>query len=150
MFPSTPNLCSSLIVRAHVPRSYRTTGKNYIFLYFSLFSLFWKRKNTYKFILLSVYVCMLQPIFTKRRMYIIGAWAHLNGVLTKYLPSVCMYVYPSVVARQRLGKNVTAATNTHAPIEELLDASFSIRSMSCQRKVEISSSQNLLQFYAFR
>jgi hypothetical protein len=25
---------------------------------------------------------------------------------------VCLYVYPSVVARQRLGKNVTAATNT--------------------------------------
>jgi hypothetical protein len=49
--------------------------------------------------------------------------------------SVCVFVfYSSVVARQRLGKNVTAATNTHATIEELLNASFSMRSMSYQRK----------------
>jgi hypothetical protein len=46
--------------------------------------------------------------------------------------SVC--VSPTV-ARQRLGKNVTAATNTHATIEELLDASFSMQSVSYQRKV---------------
>jgi hypothetical protein len=26
---------------------------------------------------------------------------------------VCLYVYPPIVARQRLGKNVTAATNIH-------------------------------------
>jgi hypothetical protein len=35
--------------------------------------------------------------------------------------SVCLYVYPPLVARQRLGKTVTAATNIHA-IEKLLDA----------------------------
>jgi hypothetical protein len=33
--------------------------------------------------------------------------------------SVCVSL---IVARQRLGKNVTAATNTHATIEEFLDA----------------------------
>jgi hypothetical protein len=33
---------------------------------------------------------------------------------------------PPIVARQRLGRNVMAVTNTHATIEELLDASFSI------------------------
>jgi hypothetical protein len=49
--------------------------------------------------------------------------------------SVCLHVYPPIVARQGLGKNVTAATNTHATIEELLDASFSMRSMSYERKV---------------
>jgi hypothetical protein len=38
--------------------------------------------------------------------------------------SLYLYVYPLIVAKQRLGKNVTAATNTHATIEELLDASF--------------------------
>jgi hypothetical protein len=48
--------------------------------------------------------------------------------------SVCLYVYPPIVVRQRLGKNppifarlggnVTAVRNTHATIEELLDASF--------------------------
>jgi hypothetical protein len=49
--------------------------------------------------------------------------------------SVCLYVYPSIVARQRFGKNVTAATNTHATIGELLVASFSMRYGSYQRKV---------------
>jgi hypothetical protein len=48
--------------------------------------------------------------------------------------SVCLYVYFSVVVRQRLGKKVTAATNIHAPLEELLDASFPMRSLY-QRKV---------------
>jgi hypothetical protein len=33
---------------------------------------------------------------------------------------------PPIVAGQRLGRNVTAVTNTHARIEELLDASFSV------------------------
>jgi hypothetical protein len=39
------------------------------------------------------------------------------------------------IARQRLGKNVTAAINTHATIEELLDASFSMQSVWYQKKV---------------
>jgi hypothetical protein len=34
--------------------------------------------------------------------------------------SVCLYVYPSIVARQQYCKNVTAATNTHETIEKLL------------------------------
>jgi hypothetical protein len=33
---------------------------------------------------------------------------------------------PPIVTRQRLSRNVTAVTNTHATIEELLDASFSM------------------------
>jgi hypothetical protein len=33
--------------------------------------------------------------------------------------------FPLIVARQRLGRNVTAVRNTHATIEELLEASFS-------------------------
>jgi hypothetical protein len=44
-------------------------------------------------------------------------------------------VYLPIVVRQWLGKNVTAAMNTHAIIEELLDASFSMQFMSYQRKV---------------
>jgi hypothetical protein len=36
---------------------------------------------------------------------------------------VCM-CSPFIVARQRLGKDVTAATDTHGTLEELLDASF--------------------------
>jgi hypothetical protein len=48
--------------------------------------------------------------------------------------SVCLYVYPTIVAKQLIGKNVTAVTNTHVTIEELLDESFSIWSVSYQRE----------------
>jgi hypothetical protein len=40
-----------------------------------------------------------------------GTWPHLNGVLHKSLPSVCVSVYPHIVARHRLGKDVPAASN---------------------------------------
>jgi hypothetical protein len=42
---------------------------------------------------------------------------------------------PPIVARLRLYKNVTAATNTYATAEELLDASFSMQFVSYQRTV---------------
>jgi hypothetical protein len=47
---------------------------------------------------------------------------------------VCPHFYPLIVDRQQLGKDVTAATSTRATIE-LLDASFSMRFLSYQRKV---------------
>jgi hypothetical protein len=38
---------------------------------------------------------------------------HLDGYFTHLShQSLCLYVYPFIVARQRPGKNVTAATNT--------------------------------------
>jgi hypothetical protein len=51
---------------------------------------------------------------------------------------------PLIVAVQRLGRNVIAVTNTHATIEELLDASFSMLTVSYQGKYVISSPQNFL------
>jgi hypothetical protein len=42
--------------------------------------------------------------------------------------------YPLLVAGQRLGRKVTAVTNTHSTIEELLDASFSMWPVSYQGK----------------
>jgi hypothetical protein len=62
-------------------------------------------------------------------------WAHLNGVLHKSFPSVCVCMCPTIVARQGLSKSVTAAMNTHATIEKLLEVSFSVRSVSYQTKV---------------
>jgi hypothetical protein len=56
---------------------------------------------------------------------------------------MCLYVYHPLVARQGLCKYVTAATNTHAT-EELLDASFSVWSVSYLGKQVIGSSQNFL------
>jgi hypothetical protein len=47
--------------------------------------------------------------------------------------SVYVYVYPPIVARQRLGKHVTVVMYTKKT--ELLDASFSMGSVSYQRKI---------------
>jgi hypothetical protein len=62
---------------------------------------------------------------------------------------MCLYMYPPIVVRQLLGKNVTAATNTHSTIQELLDASGSMRSVSFQMKVGDSYFQNCLFFLQY-
>jgi hypothetical protein len=64
-------------------------------------------------------------------------------LLTYFTLFVCLPVVVSPllllgsgsVARQRLGKYVTASTNKQAAIEELLDSSLSTQSVSYQRKV---------------
>jgi hypothetical protein len=43
--------------------------------------------------------------------------------------------YPFIVFRQWLSENVTTATNTHAKIKELLDASFLMQFESFRMKV---------------
>jgi hypothetical protein len=77
---------------------------------------------------------MPEPNFMKIVMYITAP----EPISTAYVinpshQSVCLYVYP-IIAMQMLDKNVTAARNTHATIEELLDASFSLRFVSYQGK----------------
>jgi hypothetical protein len=64
----------------------------------------------------------------------------LEPISTAYLinpshQSVCLYVYSSVIAKQLLGNNVTAAKNIYSTVEDLFNASFSMRSLSYQRKV---------------
>jgi hypothetical protein len=49
----------------------------------------------------------------------------LDNGSVKFLP---------IVAKQRLGRNVTAVTNTHATVEELLDALFLMWPVSYQGK----------------
>jgi hypothetical protein len=46
---------------------------------------------------------------------------------------VCLCI-PLIVARQRLGRNVTAGTSTLATVEKLLDESFSMWPVSFQGK----------------
>jgi hypothetical protein len=53
---------------------------------------------------------------------------------------------PTIVATQRLDRNVTAVTNTYATIEELLYTSFSMWPVPYQGKKAISSSQNFLLY----
>jgi hypothetical protein len=66
-------------------------------------------------------------------------------LINPFHQSVCLYVYPQIIARQRLGKNIIAATNTEEKIESLLNASFSMRSVSYRRKVcDYFSSELLL------
>jgi hypothetical protein len=62
---------------------------------------------------MCVSVCVSPPIIAKQP-------------LGKSLPIVARQLLdkiPPIVARKRLGRNVTAVTNTRATIEELLDAS---------------------------
>jgi hypothetical protein len=42
---------------------------------------------------------------------------------------------PAIVAMKRLGRSVAVVTNTHATIEELLDASYSMWPLSYQGKL---------------
>jgi hypothetical protein len=55
-----------------------------------------------------------------------------------------MYIYLPIIARQLLGKNVAATMNTHATTAELLGGSFSMWSVSHQRKVRDEFFQELL------
>jgi hypothetical protein len=75
---------------------------------------------------------MAELNFMKLDIYIMAP----ETISTAYFissPPVCIYVYLSIVARQRLGKNVAEATNIHTT-EELLDASFFMRSVWQRRK----------------
>jgi hypothetical protein len=48
----------------------------------------------------------------------------LNGILHKSLPSVCLYVHPSTVARQQIGKKMLPQQQIHATIEEICVCCF--------------------------
>jgi hypothetical protein len=79
---------------------------------------------------------MPESVFMKLGMYIMAPEPiSMAYFINPSHQSVCLYVYPPIIARERLGKNVTAAMNTHATIEELLEVSFSTRFVSHQSKV---------------
>jgi hypothetical protein len=84
---------------------------------------------------------MPEPIFMKLGTYIMAP----EPISTAYFlnpahQSVCLCVYPSIVIRKRLGKNVTMTTNTHAKMAELLDMLFSVRSVKHQRRELLEAS----------
>jgi hypothetical protein len=82
-----------------------------------------------------MYITAPEPISTTRFIN------HFHQSVRLY---VCLYLYVPTVAKQKLGENVTAATNTHATIEELLGASFYMRSVTYERKVGHQFSQLLV------
>jgi hypothetical protein len=100
-----------------------------------------------------LYVCesplinfrMAEPIFMKLGMYIMAN----ESISTAYFinpshQSVCLYVYTHIVARQQIGKKVTATKNTHTVIQELLERRFLCCPCLVKQNQAISSSQNLL------
>jgi hypothetical protein len=54
-------------------------------------------------------------------------------MISPFCLRVCIYISFPIVARQRHGKPLPGATNTHT--EELLDTSFSMRSVSYEKKI---------------
>jgi hypothetical protein len=60
---------------------------------------------------------MTEPIFMKFGMYIMASQPISTAYfINTFYQSVYLYVYLPTVVRQRLGKIVTVATNTHATI----------------------------------
>jgi hypothetical protein len=142
-----------------ISRSMAENGKQESYV-ISLLSLFWK----YKIVLMRSSCClcvatcqyiaqMLTSEYLNQYLCNLVYIMAPEPILTAYFinpshQSVFLHVYPLLllgkgsincithsVARQRLSKNVTAAKNTHATIEELLEASFSMPSVSYQRNV---------------
>jgi hypothetical protein len=98
----------------------------------------------------AVYMSVIPLLLTFECLMKVGMYIMAREpISTAYLinpsnQSVCLNMYPAIVARQWLGKNVTAATNTHATIEELLVASFSMWAVSYRGKVGYSLLPELL------
>jgi hypothetical protein len=69
-----------------------------------------------------------------------GTSVHLNGVLNKSLPSVCVTVCVSSLSLLGNGSvNTFPQRRIHATIEELSDASFSMRCLPYQRRFCVSA-----------
>jgi hypothetical protein len=79
---------------------------------------------------------MPEPICMKLGMYIMAP-EPISAVyfINSSHQFVCLQVYPPIIARQWLGKIVTAAMNTCVTVEELLGVLFSMWPVSYQRKV---------------
>jgi hypothetical protein len=78
---------------------------------------------------------MAEPIFVKYGMYIMARESISKAdIINPSHQSVYSYAYPLIVITL-FGKKVTAATNIHATIKELLDAPFRVPSLSYQKKV---------------
>jgi hypothetical protein len=68
-----------------------------------------------------------------------GTWAHLNGLLPKSPPLVCVSLCVSLISS--LGNssvNAFQEQRIHATIDYMLDTSFSMRSVSYQRGACVS------------
>jgi hypothetical protein len=76
-------------------------------------------------------------IIVRKSKFFLAYFPYFEKIKGRLMSSPCSVpvCIPLIVARQRLGKHILAATNTHATIEELLDAAFYVRCVSYRRKV---------------
>jgi hypothetical protein len=75
-----------------------------------------------------------------------GIRANLSVVLHKSRPAVCIYVYPPLIARQRLGKNVSAATNTPSN-RRIVGCAVFYAVLGLSNEVDVSPAENFLCLY---
>jgi hypothetical protein len=75
---------------------------------------------------------MPEPVYTELGMDIMAPETISTASLVT--PSLGLYVYPPIFARQRLCKNVTAATNINATIKERMNPLFSLQSVIIKGK----------------
>jgi hypothetical protein len=106
-----------------------------LFTIFSLPSLVWKNKSSLMKSSCYLCVCLYPPLLTFEcinqslwNLVYHSTWAHLNSILHKSLPSVCV----SSLSKGLV--NPFPQQWIHATTEELLDMSFSIWPVSYQRK----------------
>jgi hypothetical protein len=121
----------SFIARDYCMCNWKTPGDSvqalsHVPLLFSLRSLFWKNKvGLWDHVAVCVCVsararfcvCLRIPLIVARQRF---------GKNPLIVARERLGKNPLIVPRQRLGRNVTAVTNTHATIDELLEASFSM------------------------
>jgi hypothetical protein len=94
----------------------------------------WDHHSVCVCIPLSTFECLNQSSWNLVLYH--GTWPHLNGVLHKFLPLVCVsnMCIPLIVSSNG-SVNTFPRQRIRAAIEELLDTSFSLRSVSYQRRV---------------
>jgi hypothetical protein len=82
---------------------------------------------------------MPEPVFIKLGTYIMASWPNSTAYLINpFHKPLCLYVYHSTVARQWLGKNVTAVTNTRSngtTVERVVFYAVRVVSMESSRLV---------------
>jgi hypothetical protein len=124
---------------------------------FSPLSLFWKKIEVRFWDHLAVYVSPpYQLLNASTNLYEIwyivyqGTWVHLNGVLHKFLPSVCVPVCITPVSLLCNGSvNMFSRQRIHATMKNCRTRRFLCGSCPIRWKWTINSSLNLLSFHTF-
>jgi hypothetical protein len=89
-----------------------------------------------------------EPIFKKLGMYTVGSKPIWACFINPSLQSVCLYVYPLIIARQRFGKTLPLRRIHMQQMKNCWRNHFLCGPYRTKGKYVIGSSQNLLFFYS--